>query len=364
MNIREKNSKSNGAVHIIEIFVLISAAVFLSVVASVLFIDFIGTLCAVLASALFACVLFLLSPAIVALGAVMLSSAASFFITYLLYGNLINSLASIIYIAVGAFICFGVKAKWQRTRIAVGIICFLCLSYFGLIVFYFFLKTGSFSFAMVSKAVEITLSDSVKVIVGQIPTFSVMPELDKTAYIQEIVKNIKAVTPALFVGYNAIIAYLTTSFFKYTYNICIPMAKPNRKKIKNKYWRINISAVSAVTLAITLLAVVLVYSQKNLLPSIILTNLIYILAPGFCIVGIYFVHDKIFKEKTGIFFIVFVIATAMTIFILPTLLGALVFVLMILGLYATLIGDIKKIIEKAKKALLGDDDDDDDDYID
>ena len=348
----------------IEIFVLTSAAVFLSVVGSVLFVDVTGTLCTVVASALFACALFLMSP-VACFCAAVISAAASSLITYSVCGNIINALAGLLYIAVGAFIYFGVKTKQPRTRITVGAACFLAVFHALLVVLYFFMKTGTFSIAMVSSMVEAGLTEGAELAAGQIPAFSAMPESDKAAYMLELVTNTKALAPALFVLYSALVAYLSTSFFRPAYNIFIPMANPGRKKIKNKYWRLNISLASAATAVIAIFVSFFVPSQKYPLPSVILTNLIYIVAPGFCIVGIYFVHDKIFKEKTGIFSVVLAAGALIAALVLPVSLIALIFVLIFSGLYATLIGDIKKLIEKAKKALLGDDDgDDDDDYID
>ncbi|MCL2814011.1 MAG: hypothetical protein FWD23_05365 [Oscillospiraceae bacterium] len=364
MKENEKSSKNGGAARIIEIFVLISSAVFLSVAASVLFVGVAGTLCAVVASALFSCALFLSGGALLCFGAAAVSSAASFLITYLICGNLINALAGMVYVAAGAFIYLGVKRKHPRTRITVGLTCFLVVFHFSLIVLYFLLKTGTFSIDMVSLLAEDVLTSGVQLAVG--PVLSTIPEADKTAYIQEFVKNMKAVTPALFVLYSAAFAYLSSSFFKSFYNIFIPMANPGRKKIKNKYWRLDISFVSAAAALCAIIASLFVPSQKYPLPSVILTNLIYILIPGFCIVGVYFVHDKVSKEKAGIFLVVFALCAIIAVLLLPAALFAFVLVFMLSGLYATLVEDMKKFFKKAKKALLGDEDenDDDDDYID
>jgi len=185
------------------------------------------------------------------------------------------------------------------------------------------------------------------------------------AYITELVMNLKAVMPALFVLYAALTAYLSTAFFKSAYNIFIPMANPGkkRKRIKSKYWRIQISSVSAVVLAAAMLLTVLFSFRDNLIASIVLTNLTYILTPGFCIVGVYFVYDKIFKSNAGFVPVILIIGAAALVFVLPVAafigLYAAGSLLMIVGIYATLIGDIRKFLDKAKKLVSGDDDDDD-----
>lgn len=365
MKEHEKSSKSGGAARIIEIFVLMSSAVFLSVAASVLFVGVTGTLCAVAAAALFSCALFLLGRRLVCFGAAVVSASAGFLAAYLICGNVINALAGMVYAAAGAFIYLGVKGKRSRTRITLGFACFLVVFHLFLIVLYFLLKTGTFSIEMVSSLADSILTEGVQLAVG--PLLAAAPEADKAAYIQEFVKNMKAVTPALFVLYCSAFAYLSTSFFRSFYNIFIPMANPGRKKIKNKYWRLNISVVSVAAAVIAIVVSFFVPPQKYPLPSVILTNLIYILSPGFCIMGIYFVYDKVLKEKTRVFFVIFALCAIIAVLVLPAALFAFVLVFMLSGLYAASIEDLKKFLKKAKKALLGDeddDDDDDDDYID
>ena len=362
----EKGPKSGNMAQAIEIFALVPASVFLSVAASALFGDLAGALCGVLAAALFACALFLMFPALLRLGAAAASAAISFFIAYSICGNIVNALAGAMYIAAGALVYLGVKGKRPRTKITVTLACFLAMCHIGLIALHFLTKTGAFSIEMVSSAVDAGLSEGAHLAASRIPAFSAIPDADSAAYMQELVKNTKAMVPALFALYNLFAAYLLASFFRCAYNILIPMANPGRKKIKNKYWRLNISAVSAIAAIVSILASFFVPSQKYPLPSIVLANLAYILAPGFFVVGIYFMHDKVFKEKSGIFSIVLAAGALTAAMVLPALLPALALALVISGLCATLAGDVKKLVEKAKKALLGDrgDDDDDDDCID
>jgi len=363
MKKNEKNPRSGNLAHMFGIFALVSAAASLSVVGSVLFVDVMGALCTASASALFACLLFLVTPALVRLSAAVFSAAAGFLATYLICGDTIKALAGLVYVIVGAIVYLGVKNKRARTKITFGALCFLVLFHSGLVVLYFLLKTGGFSIGMVSSAVDAGLTETAEFLTGRVAALSQLPETDRAAYVRELVANTKAMTPALFVLYNAAVAYLSTSFFRYAYNVLIPMANPGRKKIKNKYWRLAISLVSAVAAALALFASLFVSFQKNPLPSIILTNLTYMLAPGFCIVGIYFFHDKVFKEKTGVFSVVLAVCALVAVLVLPAALFALALVLMVSGLYDTLAGDMKKFLEKAKKNLFGDDDDDDDKYI-
>jgi len=358
----KKNGKNSKIGNVIGIFVLVLAAVFLSVGASVLFVDIAGVFCASAASALFACLLFLAGPVPVCLCVSALSAAASFSAAYLVCGDIVNALAGLVYIAVGAFVFAGVKNKWPRTRITVGAICLLSLFHAGLVVLYFFLKTGGFSIGMVSLALDAGLGEGAEFVTGRVAAFSELSEAERAAYVKELVANTKAMTPALFVLYNALAAYLATSFFRFAYNIFIPMAIPGRKKIKNKYWRLDISFVSAVTAALAIVASPFASSRTDPMPAIILTNLIYILAPGFCIVGLYFVHDRVFNERTGVFAVVSAVCALVSVLVFPVALPVFAFVLIVVGLYTTLAGDMRKFFEKAKKNLF--DDTDDDDYID
>ena len=359
----EKTSKGGNVSQIVEIFVLISASLFLSVV-SALFMGAAGAFCAVAASALFACALFLISPTLVCLIAAAVSAAASFLILYPICGNAANSLAGATYAIVGALIYFGVKRKWPRTKITVGAACFLTVFCIFLIALYFLATSGSFSLGMLSIAFDAVLTDAVQIAAAQLPEFLALPEADKDSYILEFVKNMKALSPALFVMFSSAMAYLSTSLFRYAYNIFIPMANPGRKKIKGKYWRLNLSLVSAVAAIISISASFFVSPRKYLLTSIVFTNLAYILAPGFCVMGLYFVHDKLFKQKTWAFCFALIPCAIVFALYFQSFLYIVIFVLAMCGLHATLAGYVKKLIEKAKKVLLGDDDDtDDDDYI-
>jgi len=368
MNNIKKNSKKkkiNSIAYTFELLALNAAAIFLSVAGSVFFLDFLGLACYAAAAALFACAMFLVPSLIACLVLTIASAATSFFIANAISGNIISSLACLVCATSGALIYFGVKAKKHRTQITFGIACFLSVFSLGLVVASFLLEAGRFSVGLVLQAVDDGLTSGANYITSHISTLAELPEIDRAAYVQEIVQNTKAIIPALFIVYNSIIAYLATSFFKIAYNVFIPMANSARKKIKGKYWRLNISLVTAIVALTALVASPFASAAKNPISSIVLTNLIYMLAPGLCIVGIYFAYDKFFKERVAIFPLVPILGALFAVFFMlgafSIALFVLVFVLLVAGLYATLNGDIKKLLEKAKKALFDDDDDNDDD---
>ena len=383
-NQKEEKLKINNIVYVIEVFILTAIAVFLSIIGGVNFSGLTGLLCFVTASALFSCVLFLTSP-----GVIIISGVASFAITFTLNGNMVSSLASLIYVITGAIIYFGVRGKKNRTQITVRIALVMALFYLGLLVLSLFLETGTFSLGMVSSMIDSELTKGAEYFVQQYNsvitqyagagtgTGASIEETAQTAYfielyIKELVLNLKAIIPACFILYNALIAYLATLLFKPAYNIFIPLANPNRKKIKNNYWRVNISVVSAIIMSVALFLSLILSKENNIIAAIVLTNLVYILAPGFCLMGIYFAYDKIFKSRSGILPVVIIVGAVMLVFIYPAALLFILYsslsVLMAVGLYAAMIEDARKLYDRAKKAILGDgndnDENDDDDYLD
>ena len=378
-----KKFKNKNIIYVIESFILTAAAVFLSVISGILVANLTGVLCIIAASAFIACVLFLTNPSVI-----IISGVASFAITFTLNGSIISALASLPYVIIGAFIYFGIKSKNKksRTQITVRIATVLAVFYFLLLALSFMLETGTFYSGMIAMASRIdkTLSEGVETVVRQYISISMLPAQSSSisaaeeaaqqaylieSYVKELVMNFKAIIPAGFVLYNLLIAYLSTSLFKSAYNIFIPMANPDRKKIKNKYWRINISVASAIIMTVILFFSVVLSKSENIIWPIMLTNMTYILAPGFCLMGVYLAYDKIFMGKSVIFPAILAAGVIMLAFVFSAavfVLYSAAAVLMAVGIYAALIEDIKKLFEKAKKALFGDgnDDDDDDDYID
>ena len=366
---RKKLKNKNNAVYVLEVLLMTAASVFLSVVSSAIFVSLPGLFCIAAASALFSCVLFLTKAR-----ALLPAAIISFAVTFILNGDIISAFASLLYIIAGAYIYFGVKSKKKRTQITVGIAAVLTALFAVMLVAPIISSAGMSINAIVSE-IDSGLTEGIENSINQFfiafPQYSGAPDLDAEQraadfekHKEKIIIDMKGMLPACFILYNLFIAYLSTALFKIAYNIFIPMANPNRKKIKNKYWRINVSVISAIIMiaSVFMFLAVQFSGGDNILAYIVLKNLIYILFPGFCIMGIYLVYDKLFDKVAGIFPVILVAGAVIFAFVLQfALFVALVFFI-ILGLYAALISDLKKISEKAKKLMFGDDDDDD--YID
>ena len=382
---RGRRLRNNRIVYIIEVLVLMSAAIFLSAIGAAPFIDPLSLICTAAASALFACVLFLTNPKLI-----VIAGLASFAAACVAGKDPVGAAAGLTYIVVGAFIYFGVKIKkadrqkpdktekkpeqnhFKRTQITVAAACFLAVFYAVMLVVSVIISTGGFSVSAVEAVIDGYLTDAIGAYVGysqSLTQYTASIDAEQAAnfiesYKREIFINMKAILPACYIIYSLFAAYITTSLFKPMYNIFIPLANPARKRIKNKYWRINMSVISAVIMITSIFLAVAFNSGGNLLPAIVVTNLIYILVPGFCIMGIYFASDKIFGAGAGIFPVVLLIGAVVISFIYPLVMVAAMALFMVMGLYAALIGDIRKFYEKTKKLMFGDDEDDDDDYID
>jgi len=390
-NKRGRKLKKNRVVYIIESLVLILAAIFLAAFGSAPFIDPISLICTAAASALFACVLFLTNSRVI-----VIAGLTSFAAACITGKGPVGAAASLTYIVVGAFIYFGVKIKKprnaektgktektektekkseqnyvKRTQITVAAAGFLAVFYAAMLAVSVVISTGGFSIAAAESVIDGYLTDAIEVYIGysqSLTQYTASIDAEQAAnfiesYKREIFINMKAILPACYIIYNLFAAYITTALFKPMYNIFIPLANPARKRIRNKYWRINMSVISAVIMIASIFLAVAFTSGGNLLPAIVVTNLIYILVPGFCIMGIYFASDKMFGGSAGIFPVILLIGAAVISFIYPLVMVAAMALFMVMGLYAALIGDIRKFYEKTKKLMFGDDDDDDD-YID
>ena len=364
---RRKSYKRNTLVYIIEALILMTAAGCLSVIGSPNSADILGILCICLASALFACAMFLSSPGII----ILTGAAATFTITLLLYGDIITAFASLIYIAAASFIYFGVMSKQSRTQITFRIAVALAVIFVLLIVFYFISNNGSFSVSMVTSYIDSELSELARLYLSSYD--EVIAEYMADMYpaadvllieetVKSIVSDLKAMVPAFYVLFNLIAAYISTAVFRMAYNIFIPIAKPYRKKIRNTYWRVHISTVSAIIMTLAMIFSLLLSEEP--IPWLAATNIVYILMPGFSVMGIYFAKDRIFKSGFGIIPIVLIIGAAIFLVMIPIdmfyVLSLVSTVFMGLGVYAALEGDMKKLWDKTKKYVFGDDDDDDD----
>jgi len=256
---------------------------------------------------------------------------------------------------------------YKRTQITAAIACFLSLFYAVMLAVSVTASAGGFSISEIEAVIDGYLTGGINIYADHSQSLSqYMASLDPgqavnfiESYKKEIFINMKAILPACYIIYNLFAAYLTTAMFKIAYNIFIPMANHGRKRIKNKYWRINMSVVSAVVMITSIFLAVMFTSQENLLPAIVMTNLIYILVPGFCVMGVYFACDKMTNSGASALPVVLIVCAVALSAIYPFVIVAVIAVCMALGLYAALIGDIRKFYEKTKKLLFGDEDDDD-----
>ncbi|MCL2095994.1 MAG: hypothetical protein FWH10_03730 [Oscillospiraceae bacterium] len=314
------------------------------------------------AAALLACVVFITGPAII-----IPAGALSFAASLALGGGIIKSIVCTGYIFAAAFIYFGIKnikgAKSKRTRITVSAAACLSVFYAFVILIHIFLSAGALSADLIASASEAELRRRVEGYIIMSGREAGDYTAETESLITELVVNFQAILPAMFIIYNLASAYLATSLFKYAYNFFAPRTanniNNNKKKIKSVAWRINMSVISAVIMLTSIFAAILFSSSGNILASIVLTNLIYILIPGFLVTGFYFICDRYFSHDRNIKIFLIPAAAAGAALIVSVYFGAVLITAAatLTGLYAALIGDIKKFYEKTRKWLFGEDDD-------
>ena len=325
-------------------------------------------LCISAAAAFFACLLFLTNYLMI-----FIVCAASFASALYFGKGILATILVLSYIPTGVVIFMGIIKKRARTQITVRVAVFSVLFYAALIILYFVLSQGSFSLNMLSSAVDKQLTGVLNLMEDYSnQMFSTISpagygeyELMTEPAKQEFMMNMKMLIPCVFMLYCISIAYLSTSVFRIFYNIFC--AKSKSREIRGTDWRITLSPISAVVMLISATVPILFYDRDNLLPWIVSTNLECILVPGFCIMGIYFIYDKIYAlynsanyfRKSGT--IPALSLSFALIFLYMFLKTIVVALLTVLGLYAAVIGNIKKFYGKAKKLLTGDDSDDNDD---
>ena len=280
---------------------------------------------------------------------------------------------SLIYIAVGWVMFSGVRAKIARTAITVRAAAFAGLISAALLAGVIVAEHGAISPTIIYDAADelITgfLEANQEILLAMYIPVDLSGDEEEQARRLELVKreytmNLKMMTPMLFVFYALAAAYCSTALFRIIYNIFIG-SKPGAFPLKRADWRLKLSAVSAVVIIISSMLILLLFDPHNPLPRIILTNVQYILAPGFCIMGIYFLYDKTYniynknRLVKGGMAPAFILLGACTFAVLMFFQPAIA-ILVVFGLYAALIGDIKKFYRKTKKAVFGDEDDDED----
>jgi hypothetical protein len=172
----------------------------------------------------------------------------------------------------------------------------------------------------------------------------------------------ETISPSLFIIYASAMAYISTALFKMAYNIFIPLAHPKKKKIQNKYWRINISSVSAIIMIAAVFFMMLLSGNPSPVPAAVMANLALILSPGFFITGIYALDDRIFKNAPkalkAILAVSAVVLLERVAYFAP---HAVIIIIIATGVYASLIGDLRKFRDKLRKIIFGDDDEEDED---
>jgi hypothetical protein len=280
---------------------------------------------------------------------------------------------SLVYAPAGWIMFQGVTKKMTRTLITVRIAVFAGIVYSALIIGVVAAENGAVSPMIIYQAAEAEIEAIVENFQDILLDTYVPADMsgdeeeqarNRELLQQEYIMNLKMMIPMFFVLYSLAIAYFSTALFRIIYNIFIGARAVSGRFIKRIEWRIKLSVVSAVMIILCSVFNLLLYSRDNPLPSIIISNIQYILAPGFCIMGIYFLFDKTYNMYNRHREIESRVAPAVMllltcVFAIILLQYTAIAILVICGLYAALIGDIKKFYEKTKKAVFGDDDDDD-----
>lgn len=321
-----------------------------------------GIICLIFASAAFATLLFItdyMHAGLLCLASLIGAAVFS--------RDIIAVLWSGAYIPAGWIIFAGIRKKMTRTAVIVRIAVFLGVFYAALIIGSLALENGGVSPEMVSQMAGAEIEAIVENFQDLIPVNIAEADEELRAQQtelakQQLVMNLRMMIPMFFVLYCLIIAYLASALFRTMYNLLWGVRM--KQTLKRKDWRVNLSVISAVIMILCAILNLLL-DRHNLLPWIIISNIQFILTPGFCVMGVYFLFDKIYdrynksrdvKSRFMPMLIMF-FAGGGVILILPDTMGFAI--LTVFGLYAALIGDIKKFYDKTKKLVFGDDDDDD-----
>ena len=323
-----------------------------------------------LASAIFAVLLFVANYAHVGL-----LCAAGVVAAAVWTRDLTAVLWSAAYIPVGWLIFHGVRKKAGRTLITVRTAVFLGIFFAALAAGALIHGHGGISPEIFLRAVESEIDILVENVRNVMIDAAETPDADANTetvylYFDYMAMNLTMMIPTLFVVYCLNIAYLSTAAFRVIYNLLLA-ARPGRistrKAIGHEEWRVKLSAVSAVIMIICSVLYLLI-DRHSLLASVIVSNIRFILTPGFCIMGIYFLYDKIHERynryryapndsRLGPSLILFFACGLALMLFQNTAFAALT----VFGLYSALIGDVKKLYDKTRKLVFGDDDGGDED---
>ena len=322
--------------------------------------------CLILVSAVFATLLFIadyIHAGIVCAAGLIATAVLSRDITAVLWAGA--------YIPAGWIIFRGVanaEKKITRTAITVRIAVFLGILYAALIAGSLVHEHGEISLHIIFRAAEAEIEAVAENFQSLIPVDMSEPDEALRASQTELVMqmftmNLTAMVPMIFTLYCLIIAYFSTSLFRIIYNMLLGLRTD--RILKRGDWRIRLSVISAVVMIACSVLEILI-SRDTLLLWIITSNIRFILVPGFCIMGVYFLFDKIYdrynrnREIKNRFVPALILFVACVVLIFFLQYGGIGMALLtITGLYSALIGDIKKFYEKTKKLVFGDDDEED-----
>ena len=282
--------------------------------------------------------------------------------------NMTAVLWSFAYMPGGWIIFHSLRQKAARTTIVVRIAVVLGVFYALLIVGNLAVQHGSISPAIVFGEIDRQVEVVAEAFRGMLPVNLDDPDAEVRAALmaEEFVINLRLMVPMIFVTYCLAIAYFVTAFYRILYNAVLGIRES--RVIKRKDWRIHLSWVSALIMiacSIVYMAVYADHSTSALLTAVIVSNIRFILTPGFCVMGIYFLFDKVYggynryREPPNRFVPSLMLFGA-CVFVFLFLWSAAIAILAVFGIYAALVGEVKKVYIKARKLVTDDDDDDSD----
>jgi len=282
--------------------------------------------------------------------------------------NMTAVIWSLAYMPVGWIIFHGLRKNALRTTIVVRIAVFLGVFYAVLVVGNLTMQHGEISPSIIFAAVDEQIEAAANMFQELIPINTNDPDAEAQAALaaEALAMNLRMMVPMIFAVYCLAIAYFATGLYRVLYNAVIGIRES--RIIRRKDWRVHLSWVAALIMIVCSVVYLTVYdhhSASALLTAVITSNIRFILTPGFYVMGIYFLFDKVYggynryrEPKNRV--VPSLMLFGACAFVFMFLQGAGIAILTVFGIYAALIGDIKKIYVKAKKLILDEGDDDND----
>ena len=286
--------------------------------------------------------------------------------------NVTAVLWSLAYMPSGWIIFYSLRKNAIRTTIVVRIAVFLGVFYAILIVGNLAAQYGNVSTVIVFGEIDYQIEAVAELFREAIVSVNINdPDAEVRAALiaEEFAINLRMMVPMIFAVYCLAIAYFITAFYRMLYNAVIGIRES--RVIKRKDWRVHLSWVSALIMIMCSVVYMAVYADQStsaILTSVIVSNIRFILTPGFCVMGIYFLFDKVYggynryREPPSRFAPSLMLFGG-CVFVLLFLQGAGIAMLAVFGIYAALIGEVKRIYNKAKKLITDDDGDDDEEEL-